>query len=672
MKDRKNLLKKERSLKSPGTAILLMCTLTGLVTFLFNYHGLWQQWTVLLHLLTGVVLSFFLLAYLYVHFRRTIGFRRPSVILTGLLLALISSALIASGWHIMILGRLEKAHWVYDLHLLSGLGLGVLLAVHVIFHVVFFPENRIKNHRDLFPALDRKLFRSIFSYCMSVFVFIVIASLLYSNINTDVSTPPAAGSYEYTYGEHPFRPSQTETFDGGFVAKNKIGQSDRCFSCHTDISRQWFSSIHRQAASDPTYVTNINLLEEKKGISATRYCEGCHAPVALLSGELSPGGQHGGIPGTMAHEEGVSCRGCHSIDQVVHLKGVASFRFKPEEDYLFAHSLLYPLKKVNALLIRVKPDQHIADMGRDILKDPKFCATCHAQFMDKDMNNLGWVQMQDDYSAWLNSPYSHKNEENFANARMQRCHDCHMPLQDMEDPSADSDGLVRSHHFPGANTFLPLLNNDTEQFKATKSFLQANKVRLSIDKPKRTDTVQTRMALDETIRSSEEAPFYYYLNETANIRLVVNNTGVGHDFPGGAIDLNEAWIEFRVMDTEGHQVFASGLIDINGFVDSDAYFYRTLPVDKHGKLVWKHDLFNMAGESFRRVIKAGESDIVSYDFIIPAWAKSPLTITSTLKYRKLNKRYSKWALKDKDFDLPIIDVAWDSLIVPVKIRKEVD
>lgn len=672
MIDRKKLLSKEQALTPSATGFLIACVLSGLVTFIFDQHSTWQQWTVFVHLLSGIIVTFILLPYVVTHFRRTIGFRRPGVIFTGLLSVFIATSLVFSGWHIMVFGQLEKSRWLYDLHWLSASGFVALLGVHLLLHVLLLPENRKVNDQARFPSLTRLVITQTGKISGFAFLFIVGCSLIYSFTATEYSQQAVAKNYEYTYGKHPFRPSQTETFSGSFIDRRQIGDSERCLNCHSDIGRQWLSSIHKQAASDPSYVTNINLLEKKKGIHATRYCEGCHAPVALLSGELSPGGQHGSIPGTMANNEGVSCMACHGIDEVVHVKGVASFRFKPKEDYLFAHSEQFLFRKLHDLLVRVKPDQHIADMGRSVLQDPKLCATCHAQFMDKNMNGIGWIKMQDEYSAWLDSPYSHKNEENFADTHVQRCQDCHMPLEKSRDPSANQDGLIRAHHFPGANTFLPILNNDHEQFNATKSFLQANKVRVNIDKPHRKDAVQTLQALDESIRSLEETPYYYYLNEDARIRLVVSNTGVGHDFPGGTIDINEAWIEFRVMDAEGRTVFASGLVDEKGFVDPDAYFYRALPVDKQGKLVWKHDLFNMAGESFRRVIKAGESDIVGYDFKVPAWAKSPLTVTASLKYRKLNKRYSSWALKDKDFDLPIIDMAWDSLMIPVKVRKEVE
>ena len=168
------------------------------------------------------------------------------------------------------------------------------------------------------------------------FLLISIATITYQINDTRYTKEPKAGNYQYVYGPHPFRPSQTETPDSSFIDERLIANSHRCISCHKDIGKQWHASVHRQAASDPTYVTNIKLLVRKKGISAARYCEGCHAPIALLSGELSPGGKHGGIDGTLANIEGVSCLSCHNINTVVHLKGVAAYQYVPHQPYLFA------------------------------------------------------------------------------------------------------------------------------------------------------------------------------------------------------------------------------------------------------------------------------------------------------------------------------------------------
>jgi hypothetical protein len=101
-----------------------------------------------------------------------------------------------------------------------------------------------------------------------------------------------------------------KTYNGKFIDKLQIANSLDCAQCHQDIAAQWYASIHRQAASDPTYVHNIELPSTKKEIAATRHCEGCHAPIAFLTGQLSEGGQHGGISGTEALNEGVNCMSC--------------------------------------------------------------------------------------------------------------------------------------------------------------------------------------------------------------------------------------------------------------------------------------------------------------------------------------------------------------------------
>jgi len=503
-------------------------------------------------------------------------------------------------------------------------------------------------------------------------LFIIAVALIHPLIWPALDSVPIPEDYDRDYGDHPFRPSQTETASNEFIHTEQIAESEKCGSCHRDIFNQWLPSTHKQAASDPTYVTNVSLLAKKKGISATRYCEGCHAPIALLTGELTQGGEHGGIIGTQANIEGVSCMSCHGISSLTHLKGVASYVYTPRQPYLFEHSDNKLLRAIHDLLIRVKPDQHKSDLGNPLFKEPKFCASCHTQFMDKDLNNWGWIKMQDEYQAWLSSPYSAQHEKQFSNTNITRCQDCHMPLTYSDDPSANKDKMIRAHRFPGANTFLPILSGDSEQLKITRHFLQSNKIRVSIDKPNRADAIQNRQALDESIRGHKEAPYYYYLGEEAKINIVLSNQGVGHDFPGGTLDINEAWVEFLVLDAEGATVFTSGEIGSDNKVDRDAYFYRAQPIDKKGNLVWKHDLFNMVGESFKRVIKAGESDIVAYSFPIPSWTKSPITVTTTLKYRKINDRYARWALKEKYFKIPPVDMARDSLSIPIRIRKEVE
>ena len=246
-----------------------------------------------------------------------------------------------------------------------------------------------------------------------------------------------------------------------------------------------------------------------------------------------------------------------------------------------------------------------------------------------------------------------------------------MPLGKGKDPSANGDGMIRSHRFLAANTMAPFLSGDDEHLARTQAFLQSNKMRVTIEKPHRSDATQSTLNLNEELRGHSETPYYHYLGETIDLKVVVSNVGVGHDFPGGTADLNEPWIELLVTDSSGSKVFHSGFLKDDSSLEKNAHAYISKPVDRHGNEVWRHDLFNMVGNTFKNVIKAGQSDIASYQIVVPSWVKGPLVATAKLRYRKLNNRYARWALQDQYRELPITDMARDTLSIPIFLEKDV-
>ncbi len=649
-------------------ATFMICAASGLTSFFVEEVSIWVQWTYVAHVISSLLVTLFALHYLFIHIKRAMGHRRAGVFFSGILKTVVFFIVIFSGLHILIFGQTEQQRWVFTIHVYASFLVLLLFLLHLILHRFTLPKKRLANQAYSFLTINKSFFTLSITYLSLCISLIVAVSFIYESNNTRYSDEPIIKDYQYTYGEHPFRPSQTETYNGKFIDQRQIGNSHACESCHKEITEQWRSSMHRQAASDPTYVTNINLLEKNRGISATRYCEGCHAPVALLSGQLSAGGTHGGVSDTLAFAEGVGCMGCHGIENAVHLKGVASYLFKPATDYLFSNSTNSLAQMLNHFLIRINPSLHRKDMARSVLSTPELCATCHSQFMDKDMNNWGWVKMQDEYRAWLESPYSGQNQQKFSHTEKRRCQDCHMPLVAGKDPSANVNGQLFDHRTLGANTAIPKLNGDQLQYEKTKAFLQSGKLRVTIDPPNRSDAIRDAKFVEENLISDSEAPAFAYLGESINIKTIISNIGVGHNFPGGTIDINEAWMWFRVVDAQNKTVFESGQLLNDGSVDPQSIFFRSLPVDRQGKLVWKHDLFSMIGRSYKKIIPAGESDIIEYSFEIPSWVKNPLTITAVLRYRKFNLRYAKWALKEKYQELPIVDVAWDSIQLPLLVK----
>jgi hypothetical protein len=667
-----HLLARETRQATVLLAVMIVSICSGFTTYFFSGISVWLQWTYLLHALAGISLLVYLTTYSISHLRRTIGVRRPVVLLMGLGTIVCLYFLAGSGLYLMIFGSAERLRWVNEYHVLAAfIGTG-LLFFHLLAHR-YLKKNR--TQRDVntnFLTLGRKaLYLSMLVIIASGLV-VSTATVFYETYVPPVcTTGPAVEPYQYPYGKHSFRPSQSETTAGHFINAECVAGSDRCGSCHQQIFEEWRASIHSQAASDKSYITNINLLTEKQGITATRYCEGCHAPVALLSGLLSEGGQHGGEPGTLANREGVSCMGCHGITKAVHLEGVASYFFEPSESYLFSNYNSRLATSLHNFLIRIQPEQHRVEMARDILRSSELCATCHIQFMDKDVNQWGWIKMQDEYTAWLNSHYSGQSNHPFSSEEVVRCQDCHFPFVSGIDPSMDISGRIRSHRTLGANTAIPWINNDKEQLAQTKEFLQKGKLHIKIDPPWKVDASRSNKFVSEEIRSQTELPPYFYLGEKADIKVSVNNTLVGHNFPGGTTDINEAWIWLHVVDAQGHLLFESGAIDKNNDVDPSAHFYRTVAIDRSGKHVWKHDLFNMIGDNYKLVIAPGGVDVANYSFDIPYWVKGSIVVSAVLKYRKFNNRYARWSLEDNTIKLPIVDMARDSITIPVKTKPEI-
>ncbi|MEY4719462.1 MAG: hypothetical protein RL563_2080 [Pseudomonadota bacterium] len=648
--------------------ILIVLAVSGFSIWLGSSFSVLIQCLVLLHALLGLLFSWFFIPYLWLHFRRTLGQRRPAVILSGVLSSVLFIALIASGLYLLIQGQSEALSWLLPIHIIMAVLILLGLSAHVWLHVSSLSDKRKQQLDHHCPSLGRGVMRSVsigLLLCLSCVAWFMAFYALRAETYDDSA---AIKPYRLPYGEHPFRPSQTETSSAGFLDARRLGDSARCAACHQEIAQQWQVSMHAQAAADRAYQTNIKLLMNARGIEATRYCEGCHAPVALLSGQLSQGGRLD-TPGHL--HEGVSCMSCHAIAQIEHLQGVASYRVQSPTPYLFEGDQQGWAVFIHDLLIRLKPEQHKADLARPILGSPELCATCHAQFMDQDFNHWGWVKMQDDYQSWLNGPYSSQYRQYFAQARQKRCQDCHFPLQPGHDPSANQDGLIKSHFNVGANTAIPWLTQNQPQLQRTIEFLRQDRLRISIDRPNRNQATLSQRPMDSHLMPSTEAPAYAYLGEEVSIDVTVSNAQVGHAFPGGTTDINEAWLRILVTDAQGLKVYESGYLDSDNNVEAAAHFYRSIPIDRAGNAVWRHDLFNMVGDSFKRVIPAGGSDLAHYRFHVPDDAKGSLHISVCLRYRKLNNRYARWAFGDEKIALPIVDMASASLSLPIKIKSEV-
>jgi len=228
------------------------------------------------------------------------------------------------------------------------------------------------------------------------------------------------------------------------------------------------------------------------------------------------------------------------------------------------------------------------------------------------------------------------------------------------------DGYVHSHRFPGANTAVPLANEDAAQMETSRKFLQDKQLTVDIfaispagknpsgsaggDYPKQ--ELSTTFAVGEEADVAlpkgvvgETRPITAPLDRVnAAVRrgddvlvdVVVRTRKVGHFFPGGTVDAFDVWLELQAIDEKGQTIFWSGKVEDEGKgpVESGAHFYKSLQIDAHGHPINKRNAWASRAVVYVHLIPPGAADTVHFRLHVPENAGEKITLHSKLNYRK--------------------------------------
>ncbi|MFQ5694677.1 MAG: multiheme c-type cytochrome [Terriglobia bacterium] len=471
---------------------------------------------------------------------------------------------------------------------------------------------------------------------------------------------PLPDDYVFAYGDNPFAPSLAVTESGQPVAPVALNNSKSCGTvrCHAQIYQEWAIGSHRWSASDQLYQAVQGIMAREEGAHATRYCAGCHDPVSLLTG-YKDAGRGLNAPG---YDEGSSCVVCHGIREV-DIQGNGNYIWHAPQRYAFENKTDAASVFLSEFLIRAYPDQHLQDFTLDLMRKPELCGACHKQFIDKEVNKFGWVQLQNQYDEWKSSHWYRDGDAN----RMLTCQRCHMRLVDSRDPARGDpgdplrgdDGKHRNHRVLAANQFMPAaLKLEGAQGHTTlvEEWLRGET---------RVPEIEDRWAEGPAVPVSIVAPEEVRPGERLRIRVNITNNKVGHSFPTGPLDLIESWIEFVAKDEAGRVVFHSGLLDDNLYVEPGSFVFKAEGIDKYGQLIDRHNLWDMVGARYKRSIFPGYTDTVEYQFTVPRNAGKRLELSARLRYRKVNQFFIDTVVGKGAFSTPITDMSKDSRTVPV-------
>jgi hypothetical protein len=482
----------------------------------------------------------------------------------------------------------------------------------------------------------------------------------------------------------------------GSIEPGALAGSERCGSsgCHDDIYAEWLPSAHRYSALDDMFQRVQVLMAEEVSPEHTRYCAGCHDPISLFSGAKNSGSITLSAEGV---NEGSSCLVCHSIVQA-DVQGNGDYTVRLPQRYVYERSEAQWGQVVSDFLIRTYPEQHNNSYSRSLYKTTEFCAACHKQYLDKEVNtDIGKVQGQNQYDSWKNSRWYHEDDPE----RTITCRECHMPLQDSSDPArgdltdynrSQDDGKHRSHRFLASNQYIPVLQNlegGDRHVELTEQWMRGE-----IEIPEIADKWTT----GPVVRLAILAPDEVLAGEELAIRLVLTNNKTGHDFPTGPLDMIESWIEVKVIDQLGNVVYHSGALDENGNMQTPELVYKADGFDREGELIDRHNLWDLVGASYKRSLFPGATDAAEIRFECPSMARprlvdsaaatgerakdlvialpeagsgSELTVTAVLWYRKANPEFLDRVYGvDKPVRAPLTEMSRASSTIRVKENAE--
>jgi Cytochrome c554 and c-prime len=466
------------------------------------------------------------------------------------------------------------------------------------------------------------------------------------------------------YGKNrPFAPSLARTKDSKPIDAKLLSGSESCGTsgCHEQIVKEWLPSAHRYAAMDKGFQAIQLTMAKQNGPTSTRYCGGCHDPISLFSGTKNIYTNEAQLTALEGYREGISCLACHSVKET-DIKGNAYYmlqaapRYIGEIEYDQKHSKNWRL--LRDFLIRAYPRQHVSSLTKVMFKKPEYCAACHKQFVDEEINKVGWVQLQNQFDNWRMSKWARDRKEP---QRTIECRECHMPLVKSTDPAAGDagdynrsprDGMHRSHRFIGGNQLMPALlklEGADQQIRLTNQWLQGQfpvpEIEQKWHKPG-VPAVSIQLIAPATVRRGEKM----------TLKCLITSNKVGHDFPTGPLDIIQSWIELIVKDTNGTVIYETGTVDDKGFIKPGTFMFKAEPVDQYGNLIDRHNLWEMVGVRSRRSLFPGFSDTAEFNFMCPelfqtrhrptptqgefaftAPKTGKLLVTAKLRYRKMDQ-----------------------------------
>ncbi len=477
-----------------------------------------------------------------------------------------------------------------------------------------------------------------------------------------------AARYNYAFGKDaPFLPSNATDTNGQFLSPKSFPTAEYCGHCHKEAYNQWRQTAHSNSFRAPWYLKNVNLLIDEKGVQYSRHCEGCHNPVALLSGDLTQG-----MPKKRPFEdEGVTCSTCHSI---VSTDATGTGSWVMGTPAVLVDENGAPIARpVTDAEILAHLDRHSKAVMRPLYQAAEFCGACHKAALPRSLVDYKWLRAFSLYDEWQAASFTKESPLPFYRKdAVSTCQTCHMIREPLPaagvDPGA-KDGKLVSHRWAAANTLIPQYYKYDEQAQKVVDFLKygANNIGvLNVDifaleaEPENGPSGGSLLAAPLGQTGFSVTPGQTFIAD-----VVIQNKGIAHSLVPEQRDFYEAWVDFTVRDAQGKVLSESGFIQPDGDLDPSAHSFTSRLINIKGELNDIHQIWHNRVLAYNNTIQSGRSQLVRYRFRMPKDTSGAVAITATVKYRRFNQHFIDYGMAAKHYPVPVIEMA--SSIRTIKI-----
>jgi len=364
--------------------------------------------------------------------------------------------------------------------------------------------------------------------------------------------------------------------------------------CHEQVHRSAGTHGHATAGSSVAYRRTLADFVQRRGSEAARWCRGCHSPEAasdsvssdspFLTRErsaklLSP---------AESHLRGLTCTSCHRVDTVHALYGSAALRLRGG-----------PSPEPHSWQVTLRPKEHAEQNLRPSLhRSAELCGACHRKNWNLPQNGFHWQPGPDEFGQWQTSRFAPSSL--FAHGERAKargclgCHDAHT-----------ADRMVGRRSTPALE--LVLFRRSGPGGRLVQRWAEAPPVRAG---------------------------------EPLLLDVVVRNAGIGHDFPTGMPDLQEAWLEVTLSDRAGRVQLSSGVTAPGAPLPANSHVYRLIARDRDQHPVLHGNLDEMVSVAEWRTIPAGGADVGRFTFQVPPGGIGEVGVRLL---RRRRPDFSRWA-----------------------------